>query len=104
MGPSLQKGIKKFVNGYRAKKWERLCKKVLRNLSMGTGRKIGTSLQKVLRNSSMSTGQKKGTSFPKGIKKFVNVFRAKKWERLCKKVLRNSSMGAGQIVRIYDKK
>ena len=75
MGTSLQKGIKKFVNGYRAKngkvfakkyyeiyqwvpakKWERLCKKALRNSSMGTGRKMGTSLQK-------------------GIKKFVNGYR-----------------------------
>ena len=73
---SFQKGIDKFVNGYRAKKWDRFCKKALRNSSMGTERKMGTSLQK-------------------GIKRFVNGCRAKKWERLCKKVLRNSSMGTG---------
>ena len=46
MGTSLQKGVKKFVNGYRAKKWERLCKKVLRNSSMGTGEKNGNVFAK----------------------------------------------------------
>ena len=48
-------GICQWVQG---KKWERLCKKVLRNSSMGTG-------------------QKMGTFFPKGVKKFVNGYRAK---------------------------
>ena len=45
----LAKGIRKFVN-------RKYC-------------------QKELRNSSMGTGQKMGTSFPKGIKKFVNGYR-----------------------------
>ena len=52
---------------------------------MGTGRKMGTSLQKgvkkfykkVLRNLSMGTGRKMGTSLQKGVKKFVNGYRAK---------------------------
>ena len=54
----MPKVIKKFVNGYRVKKWERFS-------------------QKILRNSSMGTGQKMRTFFPKGIKKFVNGYRAK---------------------------
>ena len=49
------KEIRQWVQG---KKWERLSQKVLRNLSMGTG-------------------QKMGTSFPKGVKKFVNGYRVK---------------------------
>ena len=85
MGTSLQKDIEKFVNGYRAKKWERLFQKVLRNSSMGTGRKMGASFQKGIRNSSMGTGQEMETSFQKGIKKFVNRYRAKNGNVFAKK-------------------
>ena len=56
IGTSFPKGVKKFVNGYRVKEWERLSQKVLRNLSMGTGQNMGTSFPKGLRNSSMGTG------------------------------------------------
>ena len=54
----MPKGIKKFVNGSRAKIWEGLS-------------------QKVLRNSSMGIGWKMWMSFPKGVKKFVIGYRAK---------------------------
>ena len=91
----MPKGVKKFVNGYRAKMRTSL-PKGLRNLSMGTRQKNGNVFakryykicqwvqdkkwgrlcQKMLRNSSMGTGQKMGTSLPKGVKKFVNRYRA----------------------------
>ena len=58
MGTFFPKGIKKFLNGYRVKKWEHFSQKVLRNSSMGTGPKMGTFLQK-------------------GIKKFVNGYRVR---------------------------
>ena len=35
---------------------------------MGTGRKMGASLQEGVRSSSLGTGQKMGTSLQKGIK------------------------------------
>ena len=56
--------------------------------------KINRLSQKVLRNSSMGTGQKMGTSFPKGLKKFVNGYRVKE---ICQLI-------QGEIVNcIYDK-
>ena len=75
-------------------KINRLSQKVLRNSSIGTGQKTGTSFPKGLRNSSMGTGQKMGTTFPKGLKKFVYGYRVKE---ICQLI-------QGEIVNcIYDK-
>ena len=96
MGTSFPKGIKKFVNGYRAKnrnvfskryyeirqwvqveKWERLFKKVLRNSSMGTGRKMETSLPKGNKKFVNGYKTKNRNVFSKRFKKFVNGYRVK---------------------------
>ena len=76
-GTSLQKGIKKFVNGYRAKNGNVFPKRYKEISQWVQGEKWEHLSQKVLRNSSMGTGRKMGTSFPKGIKKFLNGYRAK---------------------------
>ena len=73
----MQKGIKKFVNGYRAKNGKVFPKRYKEIRQWVQGEKWEHLSQKVLRNSSMGTGRKMGTSFPKGIKKFVNGYRVK---------------------------
>ena len=58
MGTSFPKGIKKFVNGYRARNGNVFPKRYW---------KIRQWVE----------GEKMGTSFQKGIKKFVNGYRAR---------------------------
>ena len=65
MGTSFEKDIEKFVNGYRAKKWERLFKMILRNSPMGTGQKMGASLQKDIEKFVNASRVKNGNVFSK---------------------------------------
>ena len=77
METSFQKGIKKFVNRYRAKNGNVFAKRYCELCQWVQGEKWERLFKKVLRNSSMSTGQKMGTSFQKDIEKFVNGYRVK---------------------------
>ena len=61
---------------------------------MGTGRKMERLCKKVLRNSSRGTGRKMGMSLQKGVKKFVNGYRVKEIRQWVQSEIIN---------RIYDK-
>ena len=54
------------------RKWERLCQKVLENLSMGTVHKMGTPL-------------------PKGVRKFVNGYSAEKYYKYVNRIYGNNN-------------
>ena len=77
MGTSFPKGIKKFVNRYRAKNGNVFSKRYKQIRQWVQGEKWERLFKKVLRNSSMGTGRKMETSFQKGMNKFVNGYRAK---------------------------
>ena len=77
METSFQKGIEKFVNRYRAKNGNVFAKRYSEIRQWVQGEKWERLFQKVLRNSSMDTGQVMEMPFQKGIKKFVNGYRAR---------------------------